>query len=203
MLRKILAAGAVALAGLVVFGGVASADVDYGADTQVALSSSQGSVNSGDDFDVFGDGYLPGETVGVTATYTDVGNGLRSSRALETLSSPSSFTAVADANGHFSQSVNYDQVGTITFVATGMTSGRSASTVVKVGAVGSVSTTTVAAAADWSSSDGATGSLASTGASVAGPIAIGLGALLAGLALLFFGTRGVIRHKGARTTTSV
>jgi hypothetical protein len=38
---------------------------------------------------------------------------------------------------------------------------------------------------------------------VAGPIAIGLGALLAGLALLFFGTRGVIRHKGARTTTSV
>ena len=203
MLRKILAAGAVALAGLVMFGGVASADVDYGADPNVALNSTDSSVESGSEFDVYGDGFLPGETVGVTATY-GTPSGLRASRALATLSSPQRFTAVADSNGHFSKSVSYDQVGTITFVATGQTSGRTASTVVHVGAAGSVSTTTVVAAADWSgSSDGVTGGLASTGASVAGPIAIGLGALLAGLALLFFGTRGVIRHKGARTNTTV
>lgn len=43
-------------------------------------------------------------------------------------------------------------------------------------------------------------SLASTGASIAGPMAIGIGTLTVGLGLLFFGTRGVIRRKGARTS---
>ena len=42
------------------------------------------------------------------------------------------------------------------------------------------------------------GSLASTGASIAGPIAIGAAALFSGLVLLFFGTRGVVRRKNGR-----
>ncbi len=41
--------------------------------------------------------------------------------------------------------------------------------------------------------------LASTGASIGAPLAIGIGALLAGLTLLFFGTRGVLRRKGAKS----
>jgi hypothetical protein len=191
------------LAGLVMFGGIASADIDYGADNQVALGSSADSVGVGDTFDLIGDGYQGGETVGIVGSYAGTSSGLRSSRALALLSSPLVFSVVADANGHFAEPVSYDQEGTITFVATGMTSGRSATHVVVIGAAGSSPTTTVAVAYDSTGTDDATGSLASTGASVAGPIAIGLGALLAGLALLFFGTRGVIRHKGARTHTGV
>lgn len=38
--------------------------------------------------------------------------------------------------------------------------------------------------------------LANTGASIAAPVAIGLGTLVLGLGLLFFGTRGVIRRRG-------
>ncbi|TKV57359.1 hypothetical protein FDO65_17700 [Nakamurella flava] len=45
-------------------------------------------------------------------------------------------------------------------------------------------------------------SLANTGASIAGPMAIGIGTLTAGLGLLFFGTRGVIRRRGVRGTSS-
>ncbi len=43
------------------------------------------------------------------------------------------------------------------------------------------------------------GGLAYTGASIAGPLAIGFIALAAGLALLFFGTRGVRRRRHSQT----
>ena len=56
----------------------------------------------------------------------------------------------------------------------------------------------LAAPADQASGGGS--SLASTGASIAGPIAIGAAALFSGLVLLFFGTRGVVRRKSGRTT---
>ena len=52
------------------------------------------------------------------------------------------------------------------------------------------------------STDGASsgsGDLAYTGASIAGPLAIGFVALFAGLALLFFGTRGVRRRRSTRS----
>jgi hypothetical protein len=52
----------------------------------------------------------------------------------------------------------------------------------------------LAAPADQASGGG---SLASTGASIAGPIAIGAAALFSGLVLLFFGTRGVVRRKSS------
>jgi hypothetical protein len=55
----------------------------------------------------------------------------------------------------------------------------------------------LAAPADQASGGGS--SLASTGASIAGPIAIGAAALFSGLVLLFFGTRGVVRRKSGRT----
>lgn len=41
--------------------------------------------------------------------------------------------------------------------------------------------------------------LASTGASIGAPLAIGIVALLAGLTLLFFGTRGVLRRKSVKS----
>lgn len=44
-----------------------------------------------------------------------------------------------------------------------------------------------------------TSGLANTGASIAGPMAIGIGTLTAGLGLLFFGTRGVIRRRGTKS----
>lgn len=65
-------------------------------------------------------------------------------------------------------------------------------------------TTTVAYGEDQSTSSIAaapvdeanSGGLASTGASIAGPLTVGVGALVAGLALLFFGTRLAIRRRG-------
>ncbi len=44
------------------------------------------------------------------------------------------------------------------------------------------------------------GGLASTGASIAGPLTVGAGALLAGLALLFFGTRLATRRRSGSST---
>ena len=41
--------------------------------------------------------------------------------------------------------------------------------------------------------------LASTGASIGAPLDIGIVALLAGLTLLFFGTRGVLRRKSVKS----
>ena len=220
MLRKILVTVAVALTGLVMFGGVSSADVgDYGADNQVTLgvAPEDSEVAQGETFDLILGGYAPGETVDVTGTYGPGPNGLRSSRARMLLASPLSFTVVVDSNGTLSTPVSYDTPGYITFVAVGRTSGVSNTVTVKVGSGGSsgADSTTAAAAAGsgegnngglaytGQGTDGANGGLAYTGASVAGPIAIGLGALLAGLALLFFGTRGVIRHKGAKATPSI
>ena len=58
------------------------------------------------------------------------------------------------------------------------------------------STEIIAAAPD---DNGSAGGLAYTGASIAGPLIVGVGALALGLAMLFFGTRLAIRRKGPST----
>ncbi|MGS0683832.1 hypothetical protein ACVBEQ_01545 [Nakamurella sp. GG22] len=155
-------------------------------------------------FIFFGDGFEPGENVIITIFYNGP-SGLRSTPALAAAAESKVVSTTADSSGHFEASLNLDKVGTYTLTATGQSSARSASSTITV--VGSqaettAGTTTVPAggglAYTGQGSDGsAGGGLAYTGTSVAGPIAIGAAALLAGLTLLFFGTRGVIRRKGS------
>ena len=98
--------------------------------------------------------------------------------------------------------ITLDQVGTATLVATGDNGVNSASLTVHVLAVGPTTTPGATTVAGGGASNAAAGSdssgLARTGASIAGPLAIGFVALFAGLALLFFGTRGVRQRKSAR-----
>jgi hypothetical protein len=227
MLRKILVTAAVALAGLVAFGGAASADTGYGADpvtTPTLGISGGGAAGTADDPIPLGapfvlglTGFTPGETIDVVGSLdpADRGNppGLRRARAFALLSSGLNFTTQADGAGNGALTVSYDEPGTYTFVATGRTSGISNSVSVVVGAAGgslgaggtgsggssgtgdSAGTAGDANGSNGSAASGSDSGLAYTGASIAGPLAIGLGALLAGLALLFFGTRGLIRRK--------
>ena len=148
-----------------------------------------------------GDGFDPFEGIGNDVFYSGP-SGLRSTEALARLSAPTHSETAGDANGHFENEITLDKVGTATLVATGHNSGKSASLTVHVLAVGSTTapgTTTVVGGGGSNVAAGSDGSgLARTGASIAGPLAIGLVALSAGLALLFFGTRGVRQRKNAQ-----
>ena len=240
MLRKILVTLAVALAGLVMVGGIASADTGYGADpvtTPVLGVSGGGAAGTADDpiplnapFELGLSGFTPGETIDVVGSFNPAAGGtaeatppgLRKARAIVLRSSPLNFTATADGAGASAITVSYDQAGTYTFIATGRTSGISNAVSVVVGAAGGSAGTgdsgsTGGGAAGVGSADSAGGAnsvnggasassdggLAYTGASVAGPLAIGIAALIAGLALLFLGTRGLIRRKGTSTTAGI
>jgi hypothetical protein len=216
MLRKMLTMLAVTVVGLFSLGGVAAANPDdgYGANG-VTVNINVTIIIVNGPFIFFGDGFAPGETVIINifnneAPSTPVPNGLRSSR-LANASSVNAVPAVqANAAGHFDAELTIDTPGLWTISATGQTSGHVVSLTQRVYPVGTEApTTTVAAAGGSGSSDGAAGTnngagadgLAYTGASVAGPLAIGIAALLAGLALLFFGTRGVIRRKSAGSSS--
>lgn len=232
MLRKMAITVASALAGLVLFGGVAAADInDYSADDQpiVGVANEDRAVEVGQTFVLSLGGFDPFEIVDVSWSYTFgeappgfIGpSGLRSSRAL--LSDPQNpFVVQTDKNGAGSQTVSFDQDGYVTFVGVGRNNGHSSSAIVKIGTGGTkptgpaAPTTTVAAGGGsgsgdgdglaftgQGSGDGANGGLAYTGASIAGPLAIGLGALLAGVLLLFFGTRGFIRNRASRSAASL
>jgi len=156
----------------------------------------------------FGSGFDPLEGLDITVTYGPP-SGLRSTPALAEASAAKRLTAQADAAGNFSTPVTLTQVGTATLTATGQSSGKSASLTVEVFQNESDYTGLVAGGSSsggtWTgtSSGSSSGALASTGASVAGPIAIGAAALFAGLAMLFFGTRGVIRRKGSRSAGAI
>ena len=159
-----------------------------------------------------GGGFLGGEPIVINVNYGGP-SGLRSNRALAdvALEAAAGQTTRADASGHFSAGVQLTQLGVATLTATGQTSGRTASLVVTVTQTGNptdtAGTTTVAgstvtteegAANAPANGDNGAG-LASTGASIAGPLTIGASALIAGLALLFFGTRLAIRRKRGTT----
>src|SRR5664280_2482897 len=218
MMRKIFVIVSAMLVGLFAAGGVASAAALYPPVPPVSVTVNvTGDVNGtiniivGNTITFSGDGFDALEGIGVDVFYSGP-SGLRASAALARSAASTHAEDAADANGHFDHDIVLDQVGTATMLASGHSSGKTSSLTVHVLAVGSTTapgTTTVAgggsnAAAGSGGSNAAAGSdgsgLARTGASIAGPLAIGFVALFAGLTLLFFGTRGVRQRKSARVS---
>ena len=207
MKRKIFVIVSAILVGLFAAGGTASAAAAYPSPPPVSVTINVGGDVNGNIIIIIGstiifsgDGFDPFEGIGNDVFYSGP-SGLRTTGALARLSAPTHLVAAGNPNGHFENEITLDQVGTATLVATGNDSGKSASLTVHVLAVGSTTapgTTTVAGGGSnvAAGSDGS--GLARTGASIAGPLAIGFVALFAGLALLFFGTRGVRQRKNAR-----
>jgi len=195
MACRVLIAITVMVVGLFSVAIPASAAPSYGAPGVTAILSDS-TVNAGGTVTFSGDGFAPFEDI--TVVVSTVGP--------DGLTVVESYTTQADDKGHFKLDVPLNHLGTATLTATG-SSGRSVSLTAQVGSPvgsngGSAPTTTVAAGAGSSSSAGGSGSppgggsgLAYTGASILGPLAIGAAALFAGLAMLFFGTRGAIRRK--------
>jgi hypothetical protein len=138
---------------------------------------------------IAGNGYFKNEPITITA-YQYGTNG-----------AVNSIVVTADEDGGWSWDWTPSSAGTIVYEAVGQWSGYKGSTKVVVeGSEGydsgyyTAGTTTAYYAADAGSTG--SGSLASTGASIGAPLAIGGAALAGGLALLFFGTRGAIRRRG-------
>lgn len=187
---------AAAFVGLFALGGVSNAaPVDlYPPPPATVIVNVNISITINGDVIIFtGSGFDPGELISILTSFS-APSGLRSSPALTGLAAAQKQTTTADSSGAFSADVQLNQVGTATITATGLTSGKTASAVVTVLAAGSTIPPGTSGSSTYVSGTSST-ELASTGASIAGPIAIGVAALFAGLALLFFGTRGVIRRK--------
>lgn len=213
MARKLLSVLAIGILGLVAFGGTATAEpgAPYPAPqitVIVNVTVNITIINVGGTVIFSGTGFDPGEAIDVAVSYS-APSGLRSSPARTEMAATKRLATTADSTGAFSTPVTLTQVGTATLTATGATSGKTASLTVQAlsgddavpaGTTGGTSSNTYTAGGSGSSSSTA---LASTGASVAGPIVIGAAALFAGLAMLFFGTRGVIRRKTSRSGSAV
>lgn len=196
MLRRLLITSLLVLFGahLTATGAVA---LPYPAPVVPSFSAGVGAVDPGGSVTLSASGFLAGETVDLTVEYA-APSGLRRSAALVRVAVAAAPVAsvVADGNGAFSTVLKLDQVGLATITATGRTSGVSVSTTVRVGLDRQApATTTPAAAGTGDGSAAGAAPLAWTGASLAGPLAVGAGLLAAGLLLLFFGTRMVIRRR--------
>ncbi|MBM9477781.1 hypothetical protein JL107_15120 [Nakamurella flavida] len=145
-------------------------------------------VNNGIIF--YGEGFVAGENVTINIVYYG-----KDAVKADTI------VVVADADGKIRHELTPSHAGKVVVSAGGETSGGSGEVVVTVTGTDSdsgwaaVATTTVAGKNVIAVAPNGS-YLASTGASIAGPIAIGGAALVAGLGLLFFGTRGAIRRKG-------
>lgn len=202
MVRKMLSVLGIAIISLLAMGGVSSAapaPVAYPAPPVVINITVIIIINNDGTIIFNGGGFDFSELVSIDAVNTSAPLGLRSSSALSQMAAAQILVVPADSAGNFSVDVtkylNADGVWKLT--ATGLTSGKTKSdsvTIASGGPQGTGSETWTGAGSSSSS-----GALASTGASVAGPIAIGAAALFAGLAMLFFGTRGVIRRKGSKS----
>ena len=198
MLRRLLITSLLVLVGahLSVTGAAA---LPYPAPVVPSFSAGVGAVDPGGSVTLTASGFLPGETVDLTVEYA-APSGLRRNAALVQVAAAAAPAGqvTADASGAFTTSLTLDRVGLATITATGRSSGFSVSTTVRVGlAPQAPATTTPAAAGSGTGSGTAAGAapLAWTGASLAGPLAVGAGLLAAGLLLLFFGTRLVIRRR--------
>ncbi len=203
MVRKMLSVLGIAFVSLFVMGGAASAQSQVlypptPPPVVINITVNITIINNGTIIIFSGGGFDPLEGIIISAINTSLPSGLRSSSTLSKMAA-ATMTTSADEAGNFSEDVTslIDSTGVWELTATGVTSGKSASaTVTKAEAAEPAYVTGGGSVGSSSSSSGA---LASTGASVAGPIAIGAAALFAGLAMLFFGTRGVIRRKGSRS----
>ena len=205
MLRRICTLIVMALLGLTAQAGIANAAQGYPPATTVTVNISGNNISVidgnitvlvGGAFTFSGDGFDAGEGIEILISGP---SGLRSTGGLSQLNAAASASdATADGNGEFATPITLNSLGTTTITAVGRASGKSASLTVTVVAPSGEGGTKVAAvgtgtaAALGSSNDG---DLATTGASLAGPLAIGFLALFAGLALLFFGTSGVRRRR--------
>ncbi len=208
MLRRICTVIVIALLGLIAQAGIANAAQGYPPATTVTVNISGNNISVidgritvliGGEFIFSGDGFDAGEGIEILISGP---SGLRSTRGLSQLNTAASaLDTSADGNGTFATPLTLNSLGITTITAVGRASGKSASLTVTVVAPGGEAGTIVAAvgtgtaAALGSSNDG---DLATTGASLAGPLAIGFVALFAGLALLFFGTSGVRRRRASR-----
>lgn len=219
MLRKAITAVVIALFGMFSVSGVAAAAPGtitvYTPTGAITVVVSDTSITVGGVVIFIGSGFTPGEVIIIVITYLGP-NGLRSNHALQLAASSAGITTTADASGGFSADVSLTTPGLATITATGQTSGKTASLQVAVAGVGETATapatttvepstggsdTTDVVTAPGDGNDTSTGSgLASTGVSVAAPLGVGAAALVAGLGMLYFGTRLTIRRR--RSTSS-
>lgn len=198
--RRFVAAMFVMAVGMVLTGGVAAANPTY-ANATIAVT-----YNGGSEFIVehgnFGSPDGADDSIELVVSYGGP-SGLRSTPALAAAAAKAeTYTFVPDEDGNYTAVVQVSKGDLVSFTATGTPSGDLASTSVVFTSDGSYVSggKTGGAAYQQSSGGGSTGGydagLANTGTSIAGPLAIGVVALIAGLALLFFGTRGIARRKG-------
>lgn len=208
MLRRIALTIVMMFVGLVAVAGISTAaPYDPATLSVVSLGNGQYAVSGSGFGQDTADDYVT-----LTVSYT-APSGLRSNAALTAAAKDESYQHDLDNDGNFATVVTATQTGDVTFRAVGFPSGEAVVGQVSLNAA--VATTTAGGSGVWvadsngNSSSGWTdsvasssGSLASTGASIVGPIAIGLAVLALGLLLLFFGTRGVIRRKGGKPTVA-
>ncbi|HEY5881501.1 MAG TPA: hypothetical protein VIU11_21505 [Nakamurella sp.] len=197
----------IAGAGLVVASGTASAAPVYVPPglSAVSINVDQILVTGTN----FGDVNGPDQSVTVTVSYI-APSGLRASAGLAAAAAASTSTVSPDADGNFSVIYDLTQDGDVWVRAVGSPSGDDLTVFLAdpPGVPGSGSGTTGGKGYDSGTiassgyASGGYSDLATTGANITAPLAIGIGALLAGLVLLFFGTRGVLRRRGVKSTTS-
>lgn len=209
MLKRIGSVVAMAIVGLVVAAGTAAAAPIYAPPglSAVYIGNSQIVITGTN----YGDEDGPDGTVAITVGY-GTPSGLRASAGLSAAAAET-FTAEPDSNGNFSATYTLSQTGGVWVRAVGQQSGDDLTVKLYVpaqagsgysgGGSGSGGSNQNYSSG-YASGDVSSGyaGLASTGASIGGPLAIGIGALLAGLTLLFFGTRGVLRRKGVKSGAS-
>lgn len=214
MFKRIGSVVAMAAAGLIVAAGTAAAAPVYAPPglSAVYIENNQIVITGTN----FGDESGPDSSVSITVSYGGP-SGLRSSAGLSAASAAAAFT-VEPVDGNFSYRYDLTQDGDVYVRAVGSPSGDDLTAVLAdppgvpgqtgSGYTGSGSGSGSGSGQNYSSgyasgdmSSGYAG-LAATGASIGAPLAIGIGALLAGLVLLFFGTRGVLRRKNARSGAS-
>ncbi|WP_420123500.1 hypothetical protein [Nakamurella sp.] len=211
MFKRIGSVVAMAATGLIVAAGTAAAAPVYAPPGLSAVSINVNQiVITGTNY---GDESGPDTSVDITITYGGP-SGLRSSAGLSAAGAAATLTAEPDADGNWSVTYNLTQDGDLSVRAVGSPSGDDLTVFLAdppgvpgqtgSGYTGSGSGSGQNYSSGYASGDVSSGyaGLASTGASIGAPLAIGIGALLAGLVLLFFGTRGVLRRKGAKSGAS-
>ncbi|MBM9469119.1 hypothetical protein [Nakamurella leprariae] len=170
--------------------GPGDGDGDGDGNVGVVIGTNNGTVIINNGTLIMGDGFIANEPITVTVVYV---NG-----DVET------YAVAADNGGVVNFTVTPKHTGKTVVKVTGDKSGSWGSKTVYVEdeTWTEVSSTTTAAYVKGASGTYASSSgLANTGASVAAPLAIGGTALVAGLGLLFFGTRGAIRRRGTHVSS--
>lgn len=201
MLRRLFTTCLMLVLGAALSSGVAAA-VAYPPPAVPDLVPGATQVAEGGSVTFTGAGFSPGEIIDITVEYAGP-DGLRRSSAMVEFARVAGPVgrAVADDSGAFTHDVIFSTAGRATVTATGRTSGFSVSTVVQVGNVTRAEgpAPAAAAAAGRPHSDAGAGTtgggLAWTGTSLVGPLTVGAGLLAAGLLMLFFGARMIIRRR--------